>query len=133
LEHCVRSKIATIALTFLAATAIACGAGSSDTAGPGSQDDGTEAKSGDKTIVLEVTGAKAGADITYGLGTDQSQEQGAKVPWKKELTSSESLIIATVVAQNKGSGEIKCKITIDGEVVKENKSSGEFAVVTCNN
>lgn len=126
-----RGKLIVAVMSLLAATAIACGAGDSDTAGPGAQDAGAEAKSG-KKIVLEVTGAKA-ADITYGLGADQSQEQGAKVPWKKELTSNEAMLIVVLVAQNKGGGEIACKITVDGKVVKENKSSGEFAVVTCSN
>ncbi|PZG14794.1 hypothetical protein C1I95_21000 [Micromonospora craterilacus] len=120
--------------------AIACGAGESDTAGPGAQDQAAGAaekggekksdKKGGKKIVLEVTGPKT-ADVTYGLNADQSQANGAKLPWKKELTSKETIVIPTIVAQSKGSGKIKCKITIDGEVVKENASEGEFAVVTC--
>lgn len=125
-----RTKLTIVALTALAATAIACGSGSSDTAGPGAQD--KAAAAGAKTVVLEVTGAKS-ADITYGLGADQSQDQGAKVPWKKELKSSDALLIATVVAQNKGGGTIACKITVDGKVVKENKSTGQYSVVTCSN
>ncbi|TDC01870.1 hypothetical protein E1091_02005 [Micromonospora fluostatini] len=118
--------------------AIACGAGESDTAGPGAQEQAgadapkgdTGKKNGEKKIVLEVTGPKT-ASVTYGLGTDQSQENDAKLPWKKELTSKETIIIPTIVAQSKGSGEIECRITIDGKLAKENKSSGEFAVVTC--
>lgn len=127
-----RNKLTVFALSIVAATALACGAGSEDTAGPGAQDNKADggAKKGDKTVVLEVTGAKT-ADITYGLGADQSQEQGAKLPWKKTLTSSEAMVIPTLLAQNKGGGTIACKITIDGKLVKENKSSGEFAVVTC--
>ncbi|QOC95103.1 hypothetical protein D0Q02_07695 [Micromonospora craniellae] len=116
--------------------AIACGAGESDTAGPGAQDQAAGAvdkgsgKKGEKEIILEVTGPKT-ADVTYGLGADQSQDNGAKLPWKKKLTSTETIIIPTVVAQSKGSSKIECKITIDGEVVKENASEGQFAVVTC--
>ncbi len=86
----------------------------------------------DKTVVLEVTGP-AQADVTYGTGSDQSQDNGATLPWRKELTSKDAVLVAVVTAQNKGSGEIACKITVDGKVVKENKSSGEFAVVTCSN
>lgn len=127
-----RNKLTVATIAVLAATALACGSGSDDTAGPGAQDGAAPAGDGKKTVVLEVTGPKT-ADITYGLGADQSQENGAKTPWKKELKSGDALLIATVVAQNKGSGEIACKITIDGKVVKENKSSGEFAMVTCSN
>ena len=128
-----RNKAMIAGFLVAAVTALACGSGSSDTAGPGAQDnDSATVTSGDgeTTVVLEVTGAKK-ADITYGLGADQSQEQGAKLPWKKTLKSSETLLIPTVVAQNRGGGTIACKITIDGKLAKENKSSGEYAVVTC--
>ncbi|MER7472892.1 MmpS family transport accessory protein [Micromonospora sp. NPDC000018] len=132
-----RNKTMIAGLAALAALTLACGSGSSDaddTKGPGAQ--GNEATAapakddGKKKIVLEVTGPKS-ADVTYGLNADQSQENGAKLPWKKELTSSEALVIPTVLAQSKGTGKISCKITIDGKVVKENSSSGQFAVVTC--
>lgn len=124
-------KLYVFAFTATAATLLACGSGG-NTAGPGAQDQGTpEPAKGEKTVVMEVTGAKS-ADITYGLGGDQSQDNGAKVPWKKELKTSDALLLATIVAQNKGGGTIACKITVDGKVVKENKSTGEYAVVTCN-
>lgn len=88
--------------------------------------------SAEKKVVFEVSGPAA-ADITYGTGADQSQENGAALPWKKEVTSSADVLITVLLAQSKGTGEISCKITVDGKVVKENKSSGEFAVVTCSN
>lgn len=113
------------------AAAVFGGGGSKGTAGPGAQGGGgTEKASGGTKVVMEVTGAKS-ADITYGLGTDQSQDNGAKLPWKKELSSDELVTIAVIVAQNKGSGEISCKITVDGKTVKENTSKGQYAVVTC--
>jgi hypothetical protein len=124
---------ATIALLCASAlVVIACSSGGSDTAGPGAQGaaDDTVAESGDKTIIMEVTGAKK-ADITYGLNSDQSQANGAKVPWKKTLKSSEALTIGTLVAQNKGDGKITCTIKVNGKVVKTNSSEGEYAVVTC--
>jgi hypothetical protein len=106
------------------------GGSSENTAGPGAQGAATEKAAAGRKIVLEVTGAKK-ADITYGLDADQSQDNGARVPWKKELTSTETMTIVVVLAQNKGSGTISCKITLDGVVVKENSSKGEYAVVTC--
>ncbi|WIN00368.1 MmpS family transport accessory protein [Actinoplanes oblitus] len=126
-----RNKSFIAALAVTAAIGIACSSGGADTAGPGAQDtaaDGSAAKK--KSIVLEVTGAKK-ADITYGLNSDQSQDNGVKVPWKKTMSSGEAMIVATVLAQNKGAGTIKCRITVDGKVVKENASKGEYAVVTC--
>lgn len=125
-------KIYAIAAALAAVTAIACSSAGEDTAGPGAQGEPEKAAAG-KKIVMEVTASKSKkASVTYGLNADQSQDNEAKLPWKKELSSAEALTIVTVVAQNSGSGEIACKITVDGKVVTENKSKGEYAVVTCN-
>jgi hypothetical protein len=124
-------KTYAIAAALAAMTAIACGSAGEDTAGPGAQGEPEKASAG-KKIVMEVTASKSKkASVTYGLNADQSQDNEAKLPWKKELTSAEALTIASLVAQNSGSGEISCKISVDGKVVKENKSKGEYAVVTC--
>ena len=91
----------------------------------------TGGSGGTKTIVMEVAGP-AQADITYGIGTDQSQELGKVLPWKKTTTSSADPLIVVLSAQSKAeAGEITCKLTIGGKIVKENKSTGQFAVVTC--
>ncbi|MDP9797323.1 hypothetical protein J2S43_005835 [Catenuloplanes nepalensis] len=144
-----RSAIVISALV-LALTGIACsGAGATDggsAAGPGAQAAATPqasavvesaAAGGPKgegqKIVLEVTGpAKAG--VTYMLGADSSQDNGTALPWKKELTSADEFLYVSIVAQKDGAGaeDIACKITIDGKVVKENRSTGDYAVVTCN-
>lgn len=121
----------TIALfTACAGVAIACSSGGDDVAGPGAA--AADAKSGGdtKTIVLKITGPKK-ADITYGLNADQSQANGAKLPWTKKMTSTEAMTIATVSAQNSGSGDIECEITVNGKVVKTNKSEGQYSIVTC--
>lgn len=86
----------------------------------------------EKTILLEVTGPET-ADVTYGIGVDQTQALGSKLPWKHEATSTQDPLITVITAQSKSNGDIVCKISIDGKLVKENKSSGEFAVVTCSN
>ena len=134
------SKVTTGLLVLCAAVAIACssgGSGEKDPAGPGDQGASADAttaaakdEEGAKTIVLKVTGAKK-ADVTYGLNADQSQDLDAKVPWTKTMKSSEALTIATVSAQNKGSGTIKCEVTVNGKVVKTNSSKGEYAIATC--
>jgi hypothetical protein len=124
-----RLVVAACAIPFALAT-IACGMGDKDVAGPGA---GQPASGGaaKHTIVFDVAGPAEGADITYGVGADQSQDNGAKLPWRKETGSNETLIITALVAQSKGTAEITCTITVDGKVKKTNKSSGQFAVVSC--
>jgi hypothetical protein len=125
-----------------AAILIACGSGSKDNSpqeGPGAQKQSTPASAPTAkpkykhTIVMEITGP-AKADITYLLGSDTSQDNGAKLPWKKTLHSNDDLVFASVSGQSKSgsdSSKISCKLTIDGKS-KPNTSTGAYAIVDCN-
>lgn len=125
-----RGTIALLATSALITT-LACGAGNDgDTEGPGAAQPGSGAAAKGHTIILDVTGP-ASADITYGTNADQSQEQGAKLPWRKEIPATDLPFATSLLAQSKGTGEIVCTITIDGKVAKTNKSTGQYAVVTC--
>ena len=90
-----------------------------------------------RTVVYEVTGAGAANSITYvtdGM-TSTQQEGNVKLPWSKtfELPAGEALQMVSIFAQaGNGTPEIAAKITVDGKVVKEGKSSGQFAVVNIN-
>jgi len=85
-------------------------------------------------IVFSVIGNGAPtADITFGYTADLQQENGAKLPWTKEVDAKGDVVLPTITAlsNGEGAGSISCKITVDGKVVKENQSTGAFAVVTC--
>ena len=132
-------KLPIAAVTLTALFGIACGAGGADTKGPGAQGD-TEASTpadrkaaGTKTITFEVTGGGK-ADITYQVTSDQSQDNGAALPWSKTVTSKEALLVPTLVASSRSESDnssIRCKITVGGKVVKENASKGAYATVSC--
>lgn len=56
----------------------------------------------------------------------------AALPWRKRWTGVDSLPLGwNMNVQQKSGGTITCKVTLDGEVVAEGKSSGPYAVVTC--
>ena len=91
---------------------------------------------GGSTVVYEVTGRDT-ASVTYMKeGFAQEQQTSAKLPFRKELQFEDEVgafAPLSLVAQNNGSGgDITCRITVDGEVVGESTSSGQYAVVTCN-
>jgi hypothetical protein len=120
----------------LAAFALACGSSGSDKRGPGvdtSSGGSTDNKSKEHTVVFEVGGTiPKSNNITYGIGSQISQDNGAAVPWKKESKTTDSVIITSLSAQSsETSGDVTCKITIDGKVISENKSTGQYAVVSC--
>ncbi|GAA2855450.1 hypothetical protein Acy02nite_72830 [Actinoplanes cyaneus] len=92
--------------------------------------DVTKESKTDHTVRYEVTGGDA-ADITYttaNFGTEQAG--GAALPWTKEVTVT-GWNVVSLIAQDKGSGSVGCKIYIDGALKVEQKSTGDFAVVTC--
>jgi hypothetical protein len=73
----------------------------------------------------------------------QSQDNQATPPWTKELDVSDSFVQSFTltgqmnpVALSGGEGQdgttITCRITVDGEVVAEQTSTGQYAIVTCN-
>jgi hypothetical protein len=84
-------------------------------------------------VVFEVQGTGTAGNITYTTDTDSSaREASVRLPWRKELQVTQPGVSATTVtAQNKSSGEIRCRISVDGKVIKEVSSSGLFTVVSC--
>lgn len=85
-------------------------------------------------VVYEVTGAGMANNISFNTDgvASISQENNVKLPWTKTLEMTKGKAFsATIVAQaGEGTPEIKAKITANGQVLKEEKSTGQFAVVT---
>ncbi|MBF9128020.1 hypothetical protein I0C86_03275, partial [Plantactinospora sp. S1510] len=85
-----------------------------------------------QTVVYELSGSGRVA-LSY---TDQSGKptHGSSVdlPWKKEVKIPANLPkILTAIRIGNGSGDITCKVTIDGQQVATKTGSGDFATVTC--
>ncbi|MFW5898861.1 MAG: hypothetical protein ACOCUN_00175 [Jiangellaceae bacterium] len=88
-------------------------------------------------VLYEVEGSTDWASVTIATPTG-TEQLNPDVPLTR--TSGERGLEATVSpgeflyisAQNKRShGTIVCRITVDGEVVAENESSGGYAVASC--
>ncbi|MCD2198258.1 MmpS family protein [Actinomycetospora endophytica] len=105
---------------------------SSDSSSTGSSSGSTT--TGPSTYTYKITGPSR-AMITYTKANLQiAQESSAKVPWTKTVDKSGgSFSVASLTAQNSGSGTISCSITDDetGAVIASNSSEGPYAVVTC--
>jgi len=116
-------------------TTPAAAAPTQDTPAPAAPPTQEAKKPASRVVVYEVTGAGQALNITYTTDGMTSSEQvaAAALPWTKqlELPAGQALQVVSVVAQaGDGTPEIAAKITVDGKVVKEGKSSGQFAVVT---
>lgn len=94
-------------------------------------------KKSTRAVLYEVLGSGTATSITYTTDGMTSTEQvgQAALPWSKqiELPAGEALQMVSLMAQaGQGSTEISARVTVDGKVVKEGKSSGPFAVVSVN-
>jgi hypothetical protein len=99
------------------------------TAEPGTLD----ALNADTSLTFEISGtADEAGNITYvtdGLGI--AQESDVALPWRKTMVYKSGVLGVNISAQNAGSGTITCKIKRDGKVIAQNKSSGQYTIVTC--
>lgn len=114
----IRTRIAAVALAAVGAASMLAACDATDAAGLTT-----------KEVTYEITSSSGTASIvTYSVAKGQQQESSVKTPWKKTV----EVDIAVLSASNDGDGEIACKITKGDKVISENKSSGQYANVTCN-
>jgi hypothetical protein len=85
-----------------------------------------------KTIRYEVTGdAGTANNVTYMINHGEQQETNVALPWSKDFTADDKFQALVVNAQNAGGGSISCTITVDGKVISQHTSNGQYAVVMC--
>lgn len=94
-------------------------------------------------ITYEVTGEGDGGGSGSGIESsvtytsddnfNQSQENGIDLPWTKTVDLGNGFLTAASLVAQAGDGieSITCRIRDGDEVISENTSTGQFAVVTC--
>lgn len=120
-----------------------------ETAAPVAGGESAPAQNSDQTIgsegriTYEVTGKTGGASSGADIGTSVTyaadenfniaQENGVDLPWTKTVDMGDSLFSMTSLSAQAGDGvtSITCRILKGDEVISENTSTGQFAVVTC--
>jgi hypothetical protein len=135
------SAIAIVLSIILAITYTAGFAGLVSDAVKTAEAKSSEAAIKEVSVVYEVNGTATDASIvysTYTAGTNGSEQvTGQALPFIKELTVEAGgdtdftafSLIATNGAEDTGS--VSCKITVDGDVVAEQTSTGAYASVSC--
>ncbi|ASO17960.1 hypothetical protein FHR81_005448 [Actinoalloteichus hoggarensis] len=129
-------------VAVIAVAAIATGGDDEDGATPNAADGTTEeaaAPADEGTdvheVVYEVTGDGTSSMITYTTDGQSATEQlgDVELPWEHtlELPVDEPLLVVQVNAQQAGSGEISCRITVDGEEISQATSNGDYVMAVC--
>jgi hypothetical protein len=83
-------------------------------------------------VRYELLGPPLAGFVTFSAARPGLVEPRSPVqlPWRTEFDASQGFI-PTITAQNAGEGAISCRITVDGAVVSDVTSDGEYAVATC--
>lgn len=88
-----------------------------------------------RTITLEVFGENGTTQarlITRTAAGDQIQDSNVALPSAKHVEVRQGKWVSVVVsASNAGDGTIGCRIKLDGQVIKEQRSTGKYSHVTC--
>lgn len=100
--------------------------------------------SGTVEVVYTVESDSPTVSATYATadssGIGQQQDNNAAPPWTKTVSAEDSWVKSFVLTGQMnpvldGSAQdgttITCRITVDGEVVAEQTSTGQYAIVTC--
>ncbi|RJO68405.1 hypothetical protein D5S18_33925 [Nocardia panacis] len=84
------------------------------------------------SVVYEVTGSAAAADIAYYHGQfDNAVVSGGALPWRKEVLIVGLATPAGVSASGAAGETMSCRILRDGKVLASESSSGPTAYVNC--
>jgi len=88
-------------------------------------------------VKYEVEGTASSVDITIETPSGTSQGSDKAVPLRTDAGNGITLSFPRgsfvyISAQNQGEdGTVTCRITVDGEVVSENTSSGAYSIASC--
>lgn len=84
-------------------------------------------------VLYEVSGDAARALVTYGISDRVSQVNGVSLPWTTMETPGDDTDVYTLTAQSSSNeaGQISCRITVNGEVIAEQASSGQYSEASC--
>lgn len=101
----------------------------------------TSSAAATKTVTYKVEGTGSANSISWltinNGKSSQEQATNAALPWTKTITVPQNewanFSSFTLTAQNgQSSGSIHATITVDGKVVADQTSTGQYAVVTAN-
>ncbi|MEU3621190.1 hypothetical protein BS329_07490 [Amycolatopsis coloradensis] len=87
------------------------------------------------SVVYELSGAKGAQNVTYvAQGSELMQKTEVTLPWSTTFdraSQEDHDEFYSVSAQGAGSGALRCRIVVDGEVVSDRTAPAAGAPVTC--
>lgn len=70
------------------------------------------------------------ASVTYSNATGGTEQREVKLPWTETFDSRPGQFLYVSAQDNGGIGLIVCSISVNGRIVKDATSKGEYAIAT---
>jgi hypothetical protein len=86
-----------------------------------------------RTVYIDISGTARLADVLYQVGETQSQITDLTLPQRVatlEAHSGDFVYLSAQISSSDG-GSITCKISLNGQVLVTNTSSGDFVIASC--
>lgn len=129
---CVLAIVLTVAVQAVLVQQLDKTINGADSAAPSPLDAEPAGQGASGTVRYEVTGSGKPMSVSFGAGGSHSQESSPELPWSHEQAASDGFDAYTLIVHNDGNGgEISCRLTVNGEVVAENTSTGPYSSASC--
>ncbi|MBT1665638.1 hypothetical protein [Curtobacterium flaccumfaciens] len=83
------------------------------------------------TVTIKIEGDSTDANLTYTTDGGSEEVANPKLPFSKEFTVTGSTFGSATVTNGQSGTTVTCTVSIDGEQVSTNTSSGEYASASC--
>lgn len=85
------------------------------------------------TVTYQIGGTgRSRVDLTYRNASGNSQQETINVPWSIEFQApAGQFVYLSGQLAVKGKSTVTCKILVDGQVVEEAESEGEYVIASC--
>lgn len=85
------------------------------------------------TVTYQIGGTgRNSVDLTYENASGNSQQETINVPWSIEFQApAGQFVYLSGQLAVRGKSTVTCKILVDGQVVEEAESEGEYVIATC--
>jgi hypothetical protein len=88
---------------------------------------------GNVWVHYQVIGLGQASEVSYASGDASSVAQRTPVslPWSQDINIRDEFFVPSLSARNAGSGQITCRIAVNGAVVSEVTTEGSGSIAIC--
>jgi hypothetical protein len=83
-------------------------------------------------VTYRVSGSGLRASLTYNNAQENTEQQDVSLNWEEQFDASPGqFLYVSAQSDDNGRRSISCSITVNGVVVEQAESTGEYVIATC--